>query len=234
MRTIEDPVRTPVTGPGHDAGEYIESHPAYAMIGIYHRSGGGHLFGSDFKHQNSVAIKICKADLRRGHANDWYFGGREIIEVVLSEAQYASMVGHPNSGSGVPCTLSHVNGQEVPGLPAPKRRTDQFASDATQTLQNAANALAALREQIGGSGLSSKKQAALLSTLEQARMNIGCNLTFVADQFDAHMEKVVVAAKTEINAHAMNTIHRLGMEAIAQGAALPAANPPVLTYGCGE
>lgn len=92
-------------GPGGD-DETVENHPAFAQI-VAHRvssTPGAVLFDSELQHGHYVTIQISEATRRRGLNRDWIYGGKRIIEVAMSEAQWASFVSSMNT-SGVPCTL---------------------------------------------------------------------------------------------------------------------------------
>lgn len=109
---VEQPV---VTDKGD---EEIITHPAFAQISASRVSGGTYLYGSDFQHHNyvTISIKLSESHQRKGSGRDWAFGREEILEVALSEAQWATFVSTMNVGDGVQCTLSRKNGSFVPGL----------------------------------------------------------------------------------------------------------------------
>lgn len=217
MRPIQKPTRTAYsTGSTPQEGEYRESHPAYAQISACHQSGDSFLYGSDFKHQHTVAIRIHASERIRNLSNDWYNpAARPIIEVVLSESQWAAFVSHPNRGEGTPCTLRYLNGENVPGLPAPELQTEQFGREFRTRLERAVAAQRRAAELVAASGLSKAKQSEILSALNAAERDMGSNLEFVAGQFSEHMERVVTKAKTEVNAMANMALHNAGMRALA-------------------
>lgn len=99
MRT-EKPTRT-YTGKAYE--DYREYHPAYAMIGAARvttmtAGGGARLFGSDFRHQAYVTVTIRTASLSRTAQAEYIHGETELIEVALSEAQWATFVSSMNVG----------------------------------------------------------------------------------------------------------------------------------------
>jgi hypothetical protein len=124
----------------------VERHPAYAQIGASRVSGRAFLYGSDFDHHAYMTISIYKSELHRGLSCDRAFSRGEIIEVALSEAQWATFVSTLNVGSGVQCTIQHLNRERVPQLPeAPKRKT-QFQEELNERLVTAERELKELRE----------------------------------------------------------------------------------------
>lgn len=209
-RTTEAPKITESNSAvGHDT---VMTHPAFAQIQASRVSGEFVLYGSDFVHHNSIRIRIASSKLSRGLSTDWPTAQEELIEVELSEAQWATFVSSLNVGSGVQCTLRHMNCVPVPEIPAPIMRHEQFKAEADATVQKAHDALAALEAKLNDVGLSDKRKKELSSHIESARRAIGSSLDFVAKQFDEHMERSTEKAKMEVNAYVTTTIHRAGLE----------------------
>lgn len=210
---IEEPKVNLVDSPVH---EQKETHPAYAQISASRISGHAALYGSDFVHHGFVEIKISHSELNRGLSRDWPFAKKEVVSVWLSEAQWATFVSSMNIGSGVQCTLRHINMNPVPMLPAPKKRIDQFRSEAKKTTEEAEKNLRELADLIGSSNLSVVKKKELLKKVEFASRAIGSSVDFVLKQFGEHMENVTEKAKIEIDAYINDQIKRVGITALSE------------------
>ena len=129
----ENPVT--VTEDSHGSRDATRTtHPAFAQITASRVSGHSILYGSDFDHNHYVTISISRSELCRNLSNDWYHSREELIEVALSEAQWATFVSSMNQGSGVACTLQHFNGKMIPQLPETVNRKAQFNGDLKETL----------------------------------------------------------------------------------------------------
>jgi len=215
----EEPVLVKSDSPTH---ETTETHPAYGMIGANRVSGNACLFGSDFIHNGYVTISICKAELNRGLSNDRPFGRDELIQVALSEAQWAHFVSTMNVGSGVQCTLQHINRVSVNQIPDPPDRHDQFKKKMDTLGLEGNNALIELERELDSMNISEKKRKELKWKVTMARRAIGGSAEFVADQFVEHMEKVTEHAKIEVNAYVTGVVQRAGLEHLQQG------NPPIM------
>ncbi len=193
-------------------GGEVHTHPAFGAIRASRVSGRATLHGSEFNHQHYVSVTICNASFRRSLSNDWPHAGKELISVDMSESQWATFISSLNHGSGTQCTLSHIGGKAIPGLPDPKPKSEQFKREVAQNCADAIEHLRKLSEQLKSSGLSGKKLEPLLSLLNMASREIGSSQQFVLDQFGEHMEATVSKAKAEVEAYingAASRIHAL-------------------------
>lgn len=187
------------------------THPAYAQIGASQVSGGAYLYGSDFKHQNYVVIRIKRSEWNRSLSNDWPFAREELVEVALSESQWATFVSSMNRGEGVQCTLQAVSGKQVPQIPHTARRSELFKQEGEESGKEAVRAIGELRDEINSSKLSQKQKDAWVSRLDFIEGRTTSNLKFTLKQFGEHMENTVQKAKTEISAFAHHMIMRTGL-----------------------
>lgn len=213
---IQEPTKTMDEMAGGRMAVKME-HPAFGMISVSRVSGRTNLFGSDFAHQNYVVITINDADLRREMSRDWVFPRKQVIEVAMSESQWATFVSSFNT-SGIPCTQMWTREQGmVPRLPEPETRTKMFKREVEDDLLEALAALDDLTAAIedGTSGISKKKQEALFAKVRLARNKLTSSIPFVADQFDEHMEEGIEKAKVEIHSYANQLFQRAGVEALA-------------------
>lgn len=218
-RNIEEPVTVPVEGINRK-GETVTTHPAFGELSVSRISGRTNLFGSDFAHSSYVVIRVKDCELHRSLSNDRYFSGlRGMMELALSEAQWATFVSSFNM-AGVPCTLQHVEGRgRIPELPDPKSRADQFGKEMQEDFDEALQELDDLKQAIEAAttGLSKVKQAALLKKVDTARAKLTSSAPFVADQFGEHMEEQMERAKVEIHGYANSLFQRAGVASLTGG-----------------
>lgn len=207
----------------HDS---VETHPAYGQIGanrVTSMGPGGNLYGSDFEHHNFVVISIRRSELHRGLSNDWPHARDELIEVALSEAQWASFVSTLNSGMGTQCTIQHINCEAVPQIALKTDRREQIKAEAQANLKEIMEDAKKLAEEIEGRGRKVVMRDLLSGIVAQFRSSSG--LAFIARQFDEHIEKTVEHAKIEVNAYIEGRIHSAGM------ASLKGEPPPISLPG---
>lgn len=224
-RSVVEPTVTQERWAGCDTE--VWRHPAYAQVSISHVSGSADLYGSDFTHQHYVTLRIKSSEMKRDLSRDWHHEREELIEIALSEAQYATMVAAPNR-SGVCCTLQHFNGEMIPGLPR-RDSTHIHKDEFREKLQKTVRELKVQREEIekATSSLAKKLREAMLGPITSAIREIESNIPFLVQSFDEHMETNIEKAKVEVNAYVTNTIHRAGLEALQDGR-------PALTYEDGS
>ena len=197
----------------------VEHHPAFGQIGASRVSGGTTLYGSDFVHHNFVSITIDRSELHRDLSRDWHHGKEGLIEVHLSEAQWATFVSSMNVGNGVPCTLNRVAGESMPTIPI--RKTENIVREELDaTLKGITNelqqAIDAINGELGAS-VSNKKREAILEHLLMAQRKVSDSLPFAARSFSEHIETTVEKAKVEVNAYMTNVIQRTGLAALQEG-----------------
>lgn len=211
-RPIEPPVSTE-DGPDWNR-RVITRHPAYGQIGVSRVSGSTMLYGSDFQHQHYITLRIWRSELHRNLSNDHPFAREELIEVAMSEAQWATMVSSLNVGRGVPCTIEHIDRKMVPGLPKPADKRDDFKKEALQDCQDGLDRLDKLVAMIDGLKLSQKAKEELIKQAQHAAQSFTSSIPFVMGQFAEHMETTTEKAKIEINAYATHLLLETGMEAL--------------------
>jgi len=194
----------------------VTTHPAFGQISASRVNGRTNLYGSDFSHDGFITITIKASELNRDLSRDWHYEREQLIQVALSEAQWATFVSSLNNGSGVPCTLEWITGVgRLPMLPNPKSRADQFGKEFQKDFDEALTALDELETALQSCGLSQKKMDGLMAKARTAKAKINSSAPFVVDQFGDHMENEMERAKVEIHGYFQNLIQRAGVAALA-------------------
>lgn len=200
---------------GSTAGE-LRRHPAYAQIAASRVSGSAVLYGSELQHHNYIAIRINTSEHKRTLSRDWFHARHEIVEVLLSEAQWATFVSAMNVGDGVPCTLSSVDRKQVPQIPEPEEtHHDTFAKEAAKALFDVKKRIIGIAASLPKDGpLSKTKVAEVARSLHVVAEHLTGNVNFVAESFQEHMEAVTEKAKIEVNAFVTSAVMRAGLKAL--------------------
>jgi len=199
----------------------VENHPAFGIIKLNSVSAtpGKAMFQSDFVHNHYIAIRICRAEKRRSplHSSDDY-SRKEIIEIGMTESQFARFVASNGDGGGTPCTLMEIDGERMPELPIPATRRmwdDEMQKQLQDSMKATEEAMKMLAGFIGAGTIGKKKGEELSWKLNLIMRGLKGNADFFLEQFGKHMQAVTNEAKNEIDGYLRNRIKELGGEALA-------------------
>lgn len=192
--------------------EITEKEEYMVTVGASRQQGDVVLFDSEHRHQNFISLRISSAHRERSLSHDWVYDDKELIEVRMSESQWAAMISSLNYGSGVPATLQHLQRVRVEQPVLAEEKTDKFSAEMEDTIEAVVERLVELKK--------GKHTKATQRELDVIISHLRGNIGYVADQFDRHMEERVDKAKTEIEAHMNSAVQRAGFEVlIGQGKA---------------
>lgn len=185
-----------------------ETHPAFGMISAVRTmsSHGATLFDSEIKHRQYITVKIQTATRRRDLNHDWIHSERNVVEINLSEAQWAAFVSSMNS-SGVPCTLGRVGNEmdrpEMPYEPRLQQSFDYAHEAAAGMFDRAKAALDAVEE---------KPTKANIRALRTILDNSAPNVDYATKTVAEHVENTVVKARADIEAMVAQHADHLALE----------------------
>lgn len=189
-----------------------ERHPAFGVLGasrVSQSPPGAVLFDSDIRHQHYVVVRLHQAQRTRDLHRDHVMADRHVVEVAMSEAQWASFVSSMNTGDGVPVTITaraDADGYHVPGLPYDSR----LKATADEVATAAADATRAIADAFGV--YETHKTAGNLRALKYAISNAPSNMRFAADSLTEHAENVVQKARADLEAMVTAKARQLGIE----------------------
>lgn len=187
VRITEDPV---VNERGY------EEHPAFGQIEVARVSStpGISLFDSDVRHQHYVTVKIRHADRTRTGGRDWIHGTRDIVEVSLSEAQWAQAITNMNTtGTPVTITWTREDGMTpaIPFRPRSALSRKEVRDAADKVFEKAREALALVEE---------RPTKANIRNLRTIMDNAARNVEYAAKVLDEHVEGTVTRARFDVEA----------------------------------
>jgi hypothetical protein len=211
-----------------DDFEKEEEHESYGMVGFsrVHGCGGGTrrlLFGSHLaNHHETIVMRVKTATRKHGLSHDWHHGDQELIEIEMSPAQFAQLLTSMNFGDGVPCTIRYLVGK---GMMEPV--PDSYVPEQVKILENVKVELEEMVGSLDG------RRARLQEILSKKSINKGdreeivklssdiwnwfeSHAPFAFESFEESAEKVVTAAKSQVEEFALATLVKLGMEKLAE------------------
>ena len=198
------------------------SHPSYGTLAFSRRSGGSTpLFGSSIEHRDTIAMTLYHADITRGLHEDNIYGNKPIAEVEMSYSQFAEAITSMNMGSGVPVTIRWTEKDgKIPSCDFVSKR-EQFADEFKEKRKKATNESQQIIKDVAEmfeqkKNLTKADRQEILSKLSKLSMDIGCNMDFIADQFNEQMDKTVMEAKGEIEAFMQNKVNSIASAALVE------------------
>ncbi len=207
-----------------------EEHPSFGMVGISHTSSTGTtLVGSEFQHHHFVTLTIHRAQKMRDLSREWWFAREQLIELHMSEAQFVELVGRPNMGDGVCCTLRRVGNEQMPPPPAPVSERQKYhadmEADAARCVKELREAHAELVAAIKSGKVGKTVLTEIAKKIEYAGYAVSNGIPFVEKSFEKKMEQSIHHAALEIEATVANLAMRLGVERIQE---IAGAGPKLL------
>jgi len=197
-----------------------ETHESFGLVSFARVSCSKpvNLFGSSIKHHNTVRLTITRAEKHRNLARDWYYGREELIEVEMSQSQFAEAITSLNMGSGIPCTIQHINCERIEKCPEVnvrqvhsdefKKRMEEHSADAKQTLAE----IEELLESKKNLGKATKQH--LYDKVQSLAKFATDSVTFYEQQFQEQTDKTVSEAKGEVEAFVHNRVASAGIKAL--------------------
>lgn len=205
-------------------GERIRSkHPSYGMIAFDRITSNTpeSLFGSSIKHTNPIRMTIRHAEVDRHINCDWYNGRGRIVEIEMSQSQFADAITSFNRGDGVPCTILFT--ERDGNIPACNfvNKVDQFSEEFSDQLNGVQQKLDECIQEVNEifqkkKTLTKAEKEKIMDVLHSARNNVGCNAKYAYHCFNEQMDKTVKEAKGEIESFMQNKIQTFAAKAISE------------------
>jgi len=194
-----------------------EKHESYGQASFSRISGGsGRLYGTSIQHSETITLSIKKSEIKRDLCRYWYFAHDEIIEVEMSQSQFAELITSMNMGSGVPCTIRRLNGKKIelpPQENVKDRLVKEFQNDIDRNMEMSLELIKKAQEMLQQKKPMTKDQKKEFSgILYSIRQELEDNMNFVLKSFNEQMDNSVKEAKGEVEAFVENKIRGAGLE----------------------
>lgn len=197
-----------------------DKHPSYGTVRFSRVSTSGktRLFGSSMsKHMSTILLTVREAERSHDLSRDWIHGHKEIVEVELSAAQFAELLTTMNVGSGVPCTIRYRSDiGEIERPPDEEIEIDRVQTSFKDGLSDLRNWIKKQQEDLGElldkRALNKEDKKKIKWILDKTMQEVESNWPFVVDQFNEATEKVVTAAKSEVDAFVTHVVQKTGLK----------------------
>ncbi len=200
--------------------EKTTQHESFGIAGFSRStsSGGITLFGSSIKHGNTITFTVRHGEVIRNLEQDWYHSAARlpIVEIEMSQAQFAEMITSMNMGDGIPVTLRYVNGKRMEDCPH-ESKVQQHSNEFKQRMKEFSERVNAYGKDLYSKiekRLPKKEQDEVKSIVAMIVQEVESNIPFYEKQFVRQMEKTQTEAKAEIEAFVNNKIHSAGLSSL--------------------
>jgi hypothetical protein len=197
------------------------AHESFGMAGFSRSTTGGDgvtLFGSSIKHGNVIRFTVRNAEVDRHLEQDWYHVTNRlpIVEIEMSQSQFAEMITSMNMGDGIPVTLRYVNGKKMEDCPH-ESKVLQHSNEFKERMKEFSERVNEYGKELYSKiekRLPKKDQDEVKGIVDQMVQEIASNIPFYEKQFVRQMEKTQTEAKAEIESFVHNKIHSAGLSTL--------------------
>lgn len=193
----------------------FDKEPYMAMAGFSRVSGRTNLHGVDYPSGHFIVLRVYQGKVLRETTSDFYMSDHRapIVEVAMSEVQFAQLISSFNIGDGVPCTFKArpVEGAEIIQIDMPsaaESTEEKFTADVRETAKDAVDAtkqaLVLLNEILAGKTVSKAQVREIQAAVETVDRELDRNLPFILKRADEAIGKRTLKSKAEVEAYAQH------------------------------
>jgi hypothetical protein len=192
-------------------------HPSFGLLSFCRTNGNSKFFGSDATHDSYITLTLKKAKLDRSLSKDWMFEDGDLVNVRLTEMQFASLITSLNVGSGVPVTIEYLQGK-VEKLPEVENRKDFVLRRVRDEVDKIQNQILPNQEKLKAilekKSFNKEDKSAIHDLVYQSQRVISDSLPFYLKCFEEALGEMVTEAEIEAEAKIVNKINHLGKEVL--------------------
>ena len=201
----------------------IDRHPSYGAITLGRISSGAPhpMYGSSVKHRDTIRLTVHHGECKRMLSGDWYSPKDTIVEVEMTQNQWAELVSSVGIGAGVPCTIKWLNGpvEEPPFQSKAAVFQKEFKECMDGAISDADKAITKAKELLEKKTLTKADRTELLELLRSVQSAVKSEAPFIYKRFNEQMERTSTEVKGELEAWQLNRITELAAIGLASGAA---------------
>ena len=203
-------------------GNREESHPAYAQLQFSRQSGGySHLYGSAIKHQETITMRVNMSRKVSSKYDERYYSEHmPLIEVRMSQSQFAQAITSMNMGSGVPVTLEALRGKVMPKCQEKtvseiaNRGLSEKMNEFADKISKDEGRIKEILEKKGTIKVGERKEIGSIYGL--LMQDIRSNMPYLHECMIEAYDKTATASKADIEAFYTNAIMNLGLDALKE------------------
>ena len=197
-----------------------------ASLSRWSSGGGRSFFGSAVEPHAGVSLSIHMGEKHRSLSNHWYHATGEIIEINMTEAQFAQMITSFNIGGGVPVTLSHISKSVIAQLPdglipecpevSERKLVDtEFKEDMAELMHEVEKLVQKAAEFQDKPSINKADRREFVNIADHIASIVRSGVPFIQKQFNEALDTTVSHAKADVDAFISNLMRQAGVEALA-------------------
>jgi hypothetical protein len=180
---------------------------------------GKQFFGSSIECGSWIELRVMEAERNHDLGRDWISGNRVLLEVAMTPSQFAELLTTMNVGVGVPGTLHYIKGEEIPEIPKEHPEVQRIACAFEERMHEKAVGYKKILDELkadtdGKKSLGKGERDRLFGILGNLVQEFESNIPFYLEQFQKSMAKMVVEAKSEVDAFVTHAVQTTGLQAI--------------------
>lgn len=194
-----------------------KTHPSYGLVQFSRVQGNNsNFFGSEIKPNSYISLKVTLAEEEKDLGRTWYYPKNKLIEVRMTNTQFADLVTSLNMGSGVPCTIIEFDNKRIEQDSTKeykadfhKRRMKEKSAEFMKYVKDKFEELKTI-----SSKLSKKDQQEVHNLSSSIAMTIEKNFPWYIEQFYEEMEQIAQDIKSNMEADVMHRLSNIGLTQI--------------------
>lgn len=190
-------------------------HESFGILKIFKTNGGSKsLFGSNMKHDTTIRVSIYQGEERRNNTNTRYEDiGNSIIDIEMSQMQFASAITNLNNGCGTPVTIRKVGNTKTEDCPFKNKREDledKFEKYMKTISDKTFNMDERISEIINSkNSLNKNDKKEILGIILNLKMELMSNIPYIQQNFNEQIEETIIEAKNEMETFLYNKLGEL-------------------------
>ena len=183
-------------------------HDSFGVLRIHRTTNSGEvqLFGSSVKTNEIIRLEIAPAIYERGLHRDWIYGkSLPLIQVDMTQSQFAEAITNLNIGTGTPVTIKTVGGKSIKSYIEESKFEqfqNEFEDETKGLLKSISQAQTEVEMLLNKKSVTKSDKEEIRGHLRHIEQMLESSMPFLYKSFNEQVGKTLHEAKMEIEAFA--------------------------------
>ena len=182
--------------------------------------GSSKFYGSNLTTNSYIQLTISQSEMIRSLTDDKYYPRKKVIEVSMTNSQFAELITSLNFGGGVPCTIRYNNGEVIEHTTISENRKDFVVRKFKEKMKTFSFKLKEYSNNVGEilkkGKLSVSDKEEINRGISNVVMETENNIPFYLQCFQEAMEDIVIESKHDVEASILHKITSAGLDALTK------------------